>query len=154
MSFLVVCSLVLFAWYVYHTLNNRPVRQVAEPSATETWPHITRTAKTLKKCPKDQQELEQLANIHHLREKKRNGLVIIVAHFGLLDTSQCNDVTIPIRFLIESNSTVLIPSHVTKSSLIGFGDPYHGKKQLRIIYRYKGDLKLKTIYDDEQLILP
>jgi hypothetical protein len=149
--------LALLVWYLLAKYKSKKsIERAHEEKNNELIVH-REVARNV--CKQEQEPLKDLAQVHHVREKNRMGLVIIVAQFGIFDHREelWVDVTTPIRFLIEEDSTVFIPQNIHKSLLDGFQDPcpkINQTKMLRVVYRYKGDLKYKMVREHEELSLP
>ncbi|KAL0478972.1 hypothetical protein AKO1_007880, partial [Acrasis kona] len=168
---LVACVLILLVvrrWFERRTRTHHVDIQRKEKSidyCTITAEENEQYEKIKKSSQEEQESLMKLAEKHRLREKQRNGLKIISAQYGLIDTNfivqgtsikmqLVIDVKAPIEFLIEKDSTVHIPGGIQKSLLGGFRDPCPNrttKKILRVIYRYRGDLCCKRCEEDEEL---
>ncbi|KAL1923000.1 uncharacterized protein VTP21DRAFT_9376 [Calcarisporiella thermophila] len=99
------------------------------------------------------------------QEERRNGLVIVEAVYGNLDSpkDQMNtdganptviNVTVPVQALVN-NSQLIIPGGYSKSNILGFYDPCMGeKKHLRIRYRFQHKLHEITIEDRQSVACP
>ncbi|GAA6064253.1 hypothetical protein JCM10212_006402 [Sporobolomyces blumeae] len=99
-------------------------------------------------------------------EEAKDGLVILEAIYGVLESvdekvesdveRRWVEVSLPLQALVPANSSqLIIPSGRSKSSLLGFYDPAIGeKKQLRIRYRFKGNLHEATWSDKAGVALP
>ncbi|KAF0977810.1 hypothetical protein FDP41_003132 [Naegleria fowleri] len=116
-----------------------------------------------KKIQLKQKKLDHLFLQIKEREKRKDGLVIINARYGVFnppDFRALVNVTVPLQCFVNSkSSTIVIKKEMSMSSLPGFGDPLEGfinnyvqhlNKELQVIYRTNGSLKMKTFIENEQ----
>ncbi|KAI9261706.1 hypothetical protein BY458DRAFT_251653 [Sporodiniella umbellata] len=87
-------------------------------------------------------------------ESKTNGLVIVKAIYGNLDTEQQIDVTVVVQTLVH-DSRLTIPGGHSKTNILGFYDPCLGeKKTLFVEYRYRNRLHQVAVEDKSHLLCP
>ncbi|EFC43830.1 predicted protein [Naegleria gruberi] len=93
-------------------------------------------------------------------EKKKEGLVIINARYGVFDKKHraIVDVTTPLQCFVNDASSTISFKKGPFESLPGFGNVTEGmsfplganlKKELQVIYRTNGSLRMKTFIEEE-----
>ena len=87
-------------------------------------------------------------------EEAKEGLVIIEAIYGKLDTDLVMHATIPIQALVNQSQLHIIAG-IPKSELVGFYDAaYKETKKLRIKYKFQGRLHQVEVGDEVAVDLP
>ncbi|KAG2388758.1 hypothetical protein C9374_000197 [Naegleria lovaniensis] len=107
-----------------------------------------------------QKKLDGLYQTTKHREKQKDGLIIINARYGVFNPEfrALLDVTVPLQCFVSSkSSTITIQKEdLSMSDLPGFGNPLEGfnniqhlKKELQVIYRTNGSLKMSTFVEND-----
>jgi len=117
--------------------------------------------RTKQQLQDSQKQLEHLSKEKKEKEKKNDGLVILNARYGVFDPNYrlVLDVTIPMQcFVNERTSTLSIQHHQNLDELPGFCNPAKGlnlpshlTKELHVIFRTNGSLKMKNFALNDQL---
>jgi len=103
--------------------------------------------------------LRETARKHTHSEKNKEGLVVLEASYGPIDSDPeardlAVDVTVAIQALVHK-SQLYIPGHRSKSGLQGFYDPAPScAKSLRIRYTFGGRTHYCEVPDYKPVVLP
>eukprot|EP01080_Neovahlkampfia_damariscottae_P005721 gene5721-9541_t len=138
----------LTSFFIIKPLRNRYQNEIREAL-------IKKTLEKMNESKKEIESIKSEANKKYEDEKKKSGLVILSAEYGILSDrvgdqySLCIDVTIPLRNFVYDSKLKLESD--SKSQLFGFYDPCPSKsKELRIRYKYKDSKEIYIIIDDEE----
>lgn len=149
----------LAAWELYRQ-RQRAARAAAAKAARST---AAREKKVQEYVARRRAEADELTAVlatgvepRQEAERRRSGLVIVSAKYGVRDAppEEVADVTIALAALVD-DGRLLIPRGVRKSRLLGFWDPAPGcTKVLRVRYLWQGKELAVEVSGREELRLP